>query len=534
MWAASEIVLGSFLHNARVPFSGEFLTAIGIALLAAGHRMWPEKGLLWRTGLVCAVMKSVSPSAVIFGPMIAITMEGLSAEAGVRLLGGNFAGYALAGGLAMCWALLQKIGTMLVFYGPDTLAVYVRGVKWLRAAGGLGGGNSWAPLIFLFAAYFLAGGSAALAGLRAGGTDTDAEPLPAPAQIVKKGPFERGPGRAYSVWALLFHALLIGIVMSAGRKIPAPALCFLAAAYAAISSLAYPRVLALLKRAGVWAGVLCVSLLAGLVLGSAASGFYMALRAFILMAGFAAIGEELLNPSIRRALEKLGGGIFFETLEYAFGALPAAIAGLPTGAEFARRPAASLKQVISSAPLRLRALSEPGLFIITGGHGSGKSELVAALAELLRAAGKRPGGICAEGFWENGARSGFDIVDLSGGKREQLCRRGGRAGAAGAGEFQFYRGGLDAGLAALSPSALEGADAVFIDEIGFLELEGKGWSGPLDTLAQKRSCPLIIVVREYLLEKVRARWKLDEAVVWEAGKTSPQAAFEQLTASESR
>ena len=533
LWAASEIVLGTFLHNARIPLSGEFLTAIGIALLVAGHRLWPERGLLWRAGLVCAAMKSVSPSAVIFGPMIAISMEGFLAETGVRLLGGNFAGYLFAGGLAMTWALLQKIATILIFYGPDTVAIYVRSVKWLSAAAGIESGNLWEPFIFLLAAYFLAGLLAALAGLRAGKIDTGMDsPLRAPEETVKKEPFPRKPRRNYSSWALLFHVLLVVIVMSAGRKIPVTALCCLTAVYAFISALVYPRVLSLLKRAGIWTGVLGVSLLAGLVLGSVASGFYMALRAFVLMTGFAAIGEELLNPSIRRALEALGGGIFFETLEYAFSALPGGIASLPTGGEFARRPLASLKKVISSAPLRLHPFTEPGLFIITGGHGSGKSELVMELAKLLRAAGKRPGGICAEGFWEKGVRSGFDLIDLSDGKREPLCRRGGPDGAAGTGAFQFYGKGLDAGLAALSQSVLEGADAVFIDEIGYLELEGKGWAGPLDTLAKKRSCPLTIVIREYLLEKVRARWELDGAVVWETGKTSAQTAFEQLTASE--
>ena len=145
IWAASEIVLGSFLHNARVPFSGELLTAIGIAILVAGHRLWPERGLLWRAGLVCAAMKSVSPSAVIFGPMLAISMEGLLAEAGVRLLGCNPAGYLLAGGLAMCWALAHKAVNLLIFYGPDTVAVYLRGVEWMRLRGGFGPGR---PLPF--------------------------------------------------------------------------------------------------------------------------------------------------------------------------------------------------------------------------------------------------------------------------------------------------------------------------------------------------------------------------------------------------
>jgi len=123
----------------------------------------------------------------------------------------------------------------------------------------------------------------------------------------------------------------------------------------------------------------------------------MALRAFILMLGFAAIGCELTNPSIRRLLERLGGGVFFETLEYAFSGLPGIISGLPSGRDFARRPLSVLGGTVARAPFLLDAISRPPVFIITGAQGSGKSELVAGLAGLLRAAGKRPGGICEAG-----------------------------------------------------------------------------------------------------------------------------------------
>ena len=155
IWAASEIVLGSFLHNVRAPFSGEILTAIGIAVLVAGHRLWPERGLLWRAGIVCAIMKSISPSAVLLGPMIAIAMEGLLVEAGIRLPGAGRAGYIIGGGLAMTWALAQKAANLLLFYGPDTVKIYLRGADWLRANLGFGAGDPWTPLIPLTAIYFL-------------------------------------------------------------------------------------------------------------------------------------------------------------------------------------------------------------------------------------------------------------------------------------------------------------------------------------------------------------------------------------------
>src|SRR5512138_3263479 len=109
IWAASEIVLGSFLHNLRIPFSGNVLTAIGIIIMISMSYTWTEKGLFWRAGLICAIMKTMSPSAVIFGPMIAIFTESLLLEGSTRLLGRNIAGFAIGSMLAMSWNLFQKI-----------------------------------------------------------------------------------------------------------------------------------------------------------------------------------------------------------------------------------------------------------------------------------------------------------------------------------------------------------------------------------------------------------------------------------------
>lgn len=529
LWAASEIVLGSFLHNARVPFSGEFLTAIGIAMLVAGRRLWPERGLLWRAGLVCAAMKSVSPSAVIFGPMLAIAAEGFLAETGTVLLGGNAAGFLLGGGLAMSWALAQKIGTMLLFYGPDTVAIYSRGLQKVRSLAGPGQGNIYGPLLALLALYFAAGAFAAMLGMRAGGVETGGV-LPVPAAQKPSG--RPVPRRKYSAAALAAHLVLLAAVLAAGRALPAWWLAVIAVCYGALCSLFYPRARALLGRPGVWTGVLGVSLLAGFVLGAPMAGLYMALRAFVVTMGFSAVGEELLNPRIKTALEKLVGGVFFETLEYAFAALPGVMAAFPSGRELARRPVGSLRAVIAMAPRWLGAPDQPAgrrVFVITGAHGGGKSTLVKALAEHLKAAGKKPGGILSEGFWKDGGRDGFDVVDLSTGERAPLCRRGPAHGGVSTGRFNFYDEGLAAGLKALSPERLAGADVVFVDEAGWLELEGKGWAAPLKELC-RGSKPVVLVVRDHLVEKMAAHFGLERPVIWKAGTVAPAAALLDLLA----
>ena len=525
LWAASEIVLGSFLHNARVPFSGEFLTVVGIAMLVAGRGLWPERGLLWRAGLVCAAMKSVSPSAVIFGPMVAIAAEGFLVEAGTAALGGNPAGFLLGGGLAMSWALAQKIGTMLVFYGPDTVAIYARGLEKVRSLAGLGQGDIYGPLLVLLAVYFGAGALAAALGMRVG----SGEPrVPAPAAAAEKPVPRPRARRGYSVAALAAHIIFLAAVLAAGRSLSPALLAVTAAAYGALCAAFYPRARALLGRPGVWTGVLAVSLLAGFVLGAPRAGLYMALRAFVLTMGFSAVGEELLTPGIRAAVEKLVGVVFFETLEYAFAALPRVMAAFPSGRELARKPVGSLRSVIAMAPGWLEDMCGQRVFVITGGHGGGKTELAAALAAGLRAAGKKPCGILSEGLWKDGGREGFDVVDLVTGARTALCRRGGAAGSVSTGRFNFYDAGLAAGLKALSPERLAAADAVIVDEAGFLELEGKGWAPAFAALRGLRA-PLVVVVRDYLLEKVSAALELGSPVIWEAGKTAPSAALAEIS-----
>src|SRR5665647_3732921 len=124
IWAASEIVLGSFLHNLKIPFSGNILTAIGIIILISISYIWTEKGLFWRAGLICAIMKTMSPSAVIFGPMIAIFSEAALLEIFVRLLGRTIAGYVIGSMLAMSWNLVQKILNYILFYGSNIIEVY--------------------------------------------------------------------------------------------------------------------------------------------------------------------------------------------------------------------------------------------------------------------------------------------------------------------------------------------------------------------------------------------------------------------------
>ncbi|MBI5243140.1 MAG: hypothetical protein HY922_05560, partial [Elusimicrobia bacterium] len=359
LWAASEIVLGSFLHNARVPLTGHILTGIGIAILTAGHKLWPERGLLWRAGLVCAAMKSVSPSAVILSPMVAISMEGILLEAGVFLAGANPAGYILAGGLAMSWPLFHTLGGVFLYYGPETLAVYVRGLEQVRAWLGVPSGSAWTPLLAIWAAHLLGGALAALAGLRVSrkgetsASSTREEEQRATRTAAPWPPKETQAPRDHSLTALALHILCVAAAMSLGARLAIWAFAAAAGVYAAACVSLYARAASIMKRFSLWSGILMVSVLAGLVLSRWESGVQMGLRAVILTLGFACIGEELRNPVIRSWLERRGGRAFFDALDQAFATLPAVFAGLPPGAQLARSPLESLAAALFRAPALL-------------------------------------------------------------------------------------------------------------------------------------------------------------------------------------
>jgi hypothetical protein len=125
LWAAVEIVVGSFLHNLRIPFAGTILSAFGVTVMTAGHRAFPQRGLIWRAALICALMKSISPSVIILGPMISIAMEGVLLETSVRLFGGHAVGYFIGGALAVSWSLAQRILNAVITFGPDVVRLYV-------------------------------------------------------------------------------------------------------------------------------------------------------------------------------------------------------------------------------------------------------------------------------------------------------------------------------------------------------------------------------------------------------------------------
>lgn len=548
LWAGSEIVLGSFLHNLRFPLAGHVLTAIAVVILVAGHQRWPLPGLLVRAGIIAALMKSISPSAVLLGPMVAIAMEGLLMEAAVRALGGGVAGYLVGGALAMSWTLGQRVVTLVITYGPDLVRLYGDLVSLAERQLGAIPLGPWGPLVAVAVLNLVVGAGAAVAGMRLGRADLAPAAARGPdaGTPTVEGHLRGAPADGLTpslpfllLWAVALPTGLIGLArLPLGWKL----LLVLAAVGLGVSR--YRRVLRRLGRPGFWLGLLALTMLAGAVVSALADGAGggwlhglalgagMSLNAVFVALGFAALSAELAHPALRRWLERVGGGRLHHAVQAAFATLPAVVAALPGGREFVGSPLRTLARLLARTDAWLAALEEPRPLagVVTGERGSGKTTATGRVVASLGAAGIRVGGFLAPGEMRDGRRWSIDLLDAASGRRLPMATRDPECPWPPVGPFRVNPEALAAGAALLAPGSASAHDVLVVDEVGPWELGGEGWARALDGL-QGVGTPLLLVVRRSLVDDVLARFAPgSDAPVWDVEDVkADQIAAEILT-----
>ncbi len=402
IWAAAEIVLGSFLHNLRVPFSGNMLTAIALVILISVSYKWREHGLYWRAGLICALMKSMSPSAIIFGPMIAIIMESLLLEASVRLLGRTFVGFIVGSMLAMSWNLFQKIFNMIIFYGGNLVDIYSNITAYASKQLNLQFDAFWAPLVLLLSLYALFGAVTAVAGIITGRRIASLPPeelLSEPA-VIRTPEKQRDASFGYSLaWLAADLMLVAGMLLVVALL---TWIWWLIAVIPIVTILAmrYKRAMRQLSKPGFWVTFVIITMLSALAFTAfqpgkndlteaVLIGIQMNFRAVIIIVGFSALGTELYNPKIRSLFSRTSFKQLPLALEMSAASLPAMIADMPDLKMAMRKPVSILNRMITRVERRLneerrRPRGEKKVFIVTGTIGEGKTAWLAKLSGLLK------------------------------------------------------------------------------------------------------------------------------------------------------
>jgi nucleoside-triphosphatase THEP1 len=539
VWAALEIVLGSFLHNLRIPMAGTVLAGCGVALLVASQMIWREPGLVWRAGVICAIMKSVSPSAVILGPMIGILTEALVIQGCISLLGRNRIALLIGGMLALLEPAIHRVASWIIEYGLDAGVLYVRLYDFVARALRV---ESIGPLD-LVAGYFLLNMLIGLAAVMAGLTIAKrALAVPVPELLeLSSGPAASLPKAMtqvrYRPYLLLVHfGVMIGGFMLI-RRIPVWSSAVCVAAYSAVCLGNYRTIRRIFRRPKLWIELLTVGVLASLLLGNLSGGesgwsweglgvgLQMAMRAILVTIAFASIGTELRNPVIVDWFIRRKWGTLSAATNLAFQALPTMLAALNEQKQALRHPVRAIAQVLATGIRWLDAQTAlPGhsglVFLITGETGSGKTSRLIELAKALRADGRAVAGVVAPVVREAEQRIGYDVVDISTGERQPLCRVNDPLQEIRVGPFGFDPAGFRFGEIVLQSALNHRAEVIVLDEIGPLEQSGQGWSHCLERLLAANVPLLILSVRPAMLVAIERHWKISPAVVWKADQIS--------------
>ncbi len=547
IWAASEIVLGSFLHNLRIPFSGNFLTAIGIIILISISYIWTDRGLFWRAGLICAVMKTLSPSAVIFGPMVAITAEAFLIELFTRILGRTYAGYIAGAMFAMSWNLFHKIISYIINYGSDIVEVYTRLLNMAQKQLNIETDIVWLPIIILLVIYALFGVFAGVIGIMVGKKMLDQPP----AIVRKEQSTEKIPAFSaikkefdYSlVWLLADLLLIIGSFILL-NKTPWFVWCATVTGIIILWSFRYKNSLRRISRPKFWVFFVLITLLTAFVfsgtpdgetdfMNGLLTGVQMNFRAALIIVGFSVLGTELYNPKIRDFFSKTAFRHLPLALELAVESLPDFIASIPDFKTLIKNPVVVLYNVISHAGAKLSDIREKRrssmiIFIVSGGKEAGKTTFAKSIAEELKLKGFPVGGILAERVMEGSETKGYDLVDIETGRREIFLRQDEEKWTEAIGRFKINPQGLEFGNSVLEPGNQKGNKLIIIDEIGILEVENRGWADSVDRLIRASSNNILMTVRDTFAEIVIKKWNISDPVIFKVSETDPHDACEKI------
>lgn len=355
LWAGIEIIAGSFLHNLRIPFSGTILTLISIILVIGFFQIWPKYGIIWRAGLITALMKSISPSAVILGPMIAIALEGFIMELAVRIAGRNITGYVGAGMLTMVGVLTHKVVRLFLLYGWDIFLIYEE--MFIYATGKLGfiHVQPMRAVLSLFLIYAVLGAIAAFVGYKLGqkAKREQYSEYTASSEILAKQWQQPSKEIEYSTRFLILLVFVIPLMLFALSTLTLGAALILTLPWFIFIFWRYRFVMRQLKKWLFWMQLLVVLVLAWFFSKTSGSGIegrlialsggmIMVLRALVVVTGFAALSTELRAPLMQRLFFRSGFRQLYLSVNHAFGILPMVISGFTTPRQFIINPARSI------------------------------------------------------------------------------------------------------------------------------------------------------------------------------------------------
>ncbi|MCD6345952.1 MAG: hypothetical protein J7L96_00885 [Bacteroidales bacterium] len=545
LWAAIEIIMGSFLHNLRLPLAGSMLSFSAVILMVSFLRIWPQRGMIIRAAIICAMMKSISPSAVIIGPMTGIMLEGLLMEMGLMLFGVNKLALIIGGMLAVFSSILHKAITLIIIYGWDLVklleGLYSYAVKQI----GLDQLSPLELLLVLSSLYFIAGLVAALIAFRLQAKPISSESSePMKFDSSGKALFEYTDMGKYSVSLLI--TILLGITALLLAMNMGPWWIFVPGSLIFVSWLfiRYKRAVRPLTRPKFWIQFALITILASVVIQAIETGEWFTmrglsvglminLRAVVILTGFAAIGTELKNPLVKTVLYQKGFASLYTSLNMAFATLPGILVHLPSLRKSWKRIPSLIREFLNlSSDLyeyyASMMVHMPTVYLMIGDSETGKTTYLSNLANELRKRKVRVGGFLAVGVHVGDQRTGYGLLSVEHNTKAGFCQTDFHEGWSHVGRFYVDPAGEKFGHELIRKAIKNQLAVVIIDEVGPLEMQNKGWADDLQELSQHADIVQVWAVRNKLVEKVSRKWPFNRYEILRPGTMNPDALVDKI------
>lgn len=362
LWASIEIVLGSFFHNLRIPFAGTILASQGILLLIAFNQIWKEGGIIIRAGIITALMKSISPSSVILGPMIGIFMEAALLEIFLYIFRRGLIGAILASSIALSSALLHKVFSIIILYGWDIVGIYKNIYTYFQKIFKTEILNASEFIVLIVIIYLFFGALSGILGFIIGKRVKSILPnkISKEVEFNNEELFPLGNKQKFNLFLLLLNTLFIPLgLFLFSQNLIFYGLPFLIL-FTGYTYWRYTAIFRRLKKPIFWVQLVIIILLSGFFYSNENSsgqafkleGFYfgleMSFRALFIVIAFTAISIELRNPKIKKFLYAHHLGALHASLSLAFNSLPIIIKSLPPVKAFFKQPIDTLSLLIAN------------------------------------------------------------------------------------------------------------------------------------------------------------------------------------------
>jgi len=517
------------------------LSAASIFLLVSFMQIWKEPGIIIRAGLICALMKSISPSAIIFGPMIGIFLEAFLLESITRLFGKNLTSYMIAGALAVSSTLLQKLVSLLITFGFDLVAIAKPFYFYLVKITKMEGVSAQYLVIGVSVAYVVIGAGAAILGYLTGKNylkkpNTTKESIRLSAKDSNKFAFDEDPDNRYPILTIAaIFANMIGAMWLINFYFN-PFGALMGAIFIGLTIYKYRHALGRLKKMSLWFQFFVITVIAAIFWEWTKTGAYFSInglmiglkmnyRAIIVILGFTAISVELRNPLIKALLTRKGYSSLYESLNLSFSALPAIVGALPSGKELRHQNKGIVTNLLAQAEGLLEQFETKNkqfdhVYIITGGVHEGKTTFAKAVVEELRQKNIQVEGFLAHGTFKGERRFSFHIENLKNQEEHLLCLRETREEWDWFGSFSFDPNVLKLGndlLKNINPKSI-----VVIDEVGNFEFKQKqGWfDGLSHILNHHPTTKQIWVVRRDFIPNLQALFPIPDGHIFDISECS--------------